>query len=76
MFNIVGVLIALRLLLTSWESWLVYHYGKNWPNDQCLNCSTNANFKDYIKTKVALVKDNYELIEESNYFEEFKVDND
>lgn len=49
---------------------------KNWPNDQCLNCSTNANFKDYVKTEVALIKDNYELIEESNYFEEFKVDND
>ncbi len=49
---------------------------KNWPNDQCLNRSTNANFKDYIKIEVALVKDNHELIEESNYFEEFKVDND
>jgi hypothetical protein len=32
--------------------------------------------KPFKKIEVVLVKDNYELIEESNYFEEFKVDND
>jgi hypothetical protein len=28
----------------------------------------NANFKDYIKVKVALAKKNYELIESFEYF--------
>jgi hypothetical protein len=49
---------------------------KNWPNDPHLNCSTNANFKDYIKAEVTLGEKNYELIEEFEYFEKLKVDND
>jgi hypothetical protein len=49
---------------------------KNWLDDLCLNCSTNANLKDYIKVEVALIEDNYELIKESNYFEKLKVQND
>jgi hypothetical protein len=35
----------------------------NWPNDMCLNCMANANFKDYIKIQVIL-------------FEEISVDDD
>lgn len=49
---------------------------KNWPNNVCLNCIINANFKHYIKVEVVFAKENYELIEESKYFEEMKVDND
>jgi hypothetical protein len=38
---------------------------------------TNANFKDYIITKFALVEENYiRLIEKTKYFEKLKVDND
>jgi hypothetical protein len=36
---------------------------KNWPNDLCLNCMANANFKDYIKVEVVVVEENYEFIE-------------
>ncbi len=39
---------------------------KNWSNDPCLN----PKFKDYVKSKVALVEENYEFIEKSEYFEE------
>ncbi len=42
----------------------------------CLNCMTNVNFKDYITIEVVLIEDNYELIEESNYFKKLKVQND
>jgi len=30
----------------------------------------NVNFKDYIKFEVAIVEENYEFIEEFEYFEE------
>jgi hypothetical protein len=33
-------------------------------------------FKGYIKVEVVLVEKNYELIEETTYFGEFKIDND
>jgi hypothetical protein len=41
-----------------------------------LNCLANVNFKDYIKFGITLVEDNYELIEEFEFFEELKVEND
>lgn len=50
-------------------------FKKDWLKDPCLNYKTNANFKDYIKTKVVLTNKDYKLIEESKYFEELKVDN-
>jgi hypothetical protein len=43
---------------------------KNWSDDPCLNCTTNSNFKDYVKSEVALVEENSEFIEESEYFKE------
>jgi hypothetical protein len=43
---------------------------KIWSDDPCLNCTTNSNFKDYLKSETALVEENYEFIEESEYFEE------
>jgi hypothetical protein len=48
---------------------------KNWPNDLCLNCMANVNFKDYIKFEVVVVEKNYEFIEEFEYFEKLLVDN-
>ncbi len=35
-----------------------------------------TNFKDYIKSKVALAKEKYDFIENFEYFEELNVDND
>ncbi len=49
---------------------------KKWPNDSCMNYKANASFKDYIKFEVTLVKENYEFIEKSKYFEELLVDSD
>ncbi len=48
-----------------------------WLHDLHFNWMTNANFKDYIITKFALVEENYiRLIEKTKYFEKLKVDND
>jgi hypothetical protein len=38
-----------------------------------LNCTPNANLKDYLKVEVGLVENNYELIEKVEYFEELQV---
>ncbi len=54
--------------LSSWQT--------NWPNDLCMNYMANASFKDYIKFEVILVEENYEFIEEFEYFEKLLVDND
>jgi hypothetical protein len=41
-----------------------------------MHCTTNANFKDYIKSKVALVEENYKFILKFEYFEKMLDDND
>ncbi len=41
-----------------------------------MHCTINANFKDYIKSKVVLVEENYEFILKSEYFEELLDVND
>jgi hypothetical protein len=41
-----------------------------------MNYMANASFKDYIKFEVILVEENYEFIEEFEYFEKLLVDND
>jgi hypothetical protein len=41
-----------------------------------MNCTANANFKDYIKSKVVLAKENFEFIENFEYFEKLNVDSD
>jgi hypothetical protein len=35
-----------------------------------------VDLKDYSKVEIGLVKDNYELIEEVEYFKELKIDED
>jgi hypothetical protein len=69
MFNLVGILITLRHCHLQMKN-------LDWPNDLCLNCITNENFKDYVKVEVVLVEKNNELIEEFEYFETLKVDSD
>jgi hypothetical protein len=41
-----------------------------------MNCRANVSFKDYIKFEVALIEENYEFIEEFEYFEKLLVDSD
>jgi hypothetical protein len=47
---------------------------KNWPNDSWLNCMPTAALKDYIKIECFLVEENYDLIEEADFFEQLEVD--
>jgi hypothetical protein len=47
---------------------------KNWFDDLCANWKPNLIFKQ--KTKESMAKENYNLIEEHNFFEELKVDGD
>jgi hypothetical protein len=42
---------------------------KYWPNDSCTNCKPNSNLKQYLRMEKFLAKDNYNLIEEHNFFE-------
>jgi hypothetical protein len=49
---------------------------KNWPNDPCHNCKPNANLKEYLKEEDSLAKENYDLREEVDFFEQLQVDND
>jgi hypothetical protein len=41
---------------------------KNWLDDPCANCKPNLDFKQYLKIKELLAKDNYNLIEKHNFF--------
>jgi len=41
-----------------------------------MHCTTNANFKDYIKSKVALAEENYKFILKFEYFEKMLDDKD
>jgi len=49
---------------------------KNWFDDLCVDCKPHLNFKQYLKTKKSLAKDNYNLMEEHNLFEKLEVDGD
>ncbi len=40
--------------------------ANNLFNDLCINCKSNKNMKDYLKTKGFLVDNNYELIGKNN----------
>jgi hypothetical protein len=41
-----------------------------------LNCSQHKDLADFLKVEFVLAKDNYDLIEESNSFEQLKLDKD
>jgi hypothetical protein len=40
------------------------------------NCKPKSSLKQYLKMEEYLVEENYELIQEHNFFEELQVDND
>ncbi len=67
MFNVVGMLITLRHCHLQMKN-------LDWPNDLCLNCMMNENFKDYLKVKVVSVEKINELFEEFEYLEKLRVD--
>ncbi len=47
---------------------------KNWLDDPRLNCTPTTTFKDVMKIECLLVEDNYDLIEEADFFKELEVD--
>jgi hypothetical protein len=47
---------------------------KNWLDDPCLNCSRHMNLTNFLKVEFVLAIDNYDLIEESIYFEKLELD--
>ncbi len=49
---------------------------KNWHDDPHLNCSQHKDLIDFLKVKFVLAKDNYDLIEESNSFDQLELDRD
>jgi len=68
-FNLARVLIALRCCRLQVENmdWIII-VVKNWLDDLHANCKPNSNFKQYLKAKESLAKENYNLIEEHNSF--------
>jgi hypothetical protein len=49
---------------------------KNWPDDPCHNYKPNVVLKEYLKEEDSLAKENYDLLEEADFFEQLQVDND
>jgi hypothetical protein len=49
---------------------------KNWLYDPYLNCSQHKDLTNFLKFEFSLANDIYDLIEESNYFEQLELDND
>ncbi len=76
-FSLAGVLKALRCSRLQVENmdWIII-VVKNWSNDLHANCKPHSNFKQYLKIEKSLAKDNYNVMEEHNLFEELEVDGD
>ncbi len=74
-FNLVGILIALQRCYLQVENFdRIITIVKTWLDDPCVNCMPNKTMKDYLKVEGSLADDNYELIEESEHFEDLNVD--
>ncbi len=46
---------------------------KNWLDNPRLNGSQHKDLANFLKVEFVLVKDNYDLIEESNYLEQLEL---
>jgi hypothetical protein len=62
----------------NWTTWtgLLLLFVKNWLDDWQANSKPNSDFKQYLKIEKLFAKDNCNLIEEHNSFEELQVDSD
>jgi hypothetical protein len=69
--NLVEVLTTLRCCCLQVQNldWIIIIIN-NWCNDLHLHFTPSANLKDYLKIKVDLLEDSYELIKKVEYFEE------
>jgi predicted transcriptional regulator len=71
----VGVLIVLKCCRLQMENLdKIITMIKKWPNDLRLNCTPNANLKDYMKNQVVLIEKNNQLIANIKYFKKLQVD--
>jgi hypothetical protein len=76
-FNLAKVLIVLQQCQLQVENLvIIIKIVQTWPNDPHMNFMPNNNKKYYLKAKASLVNDNYELIEETKYFENLNMDSD
>jgi len=68
-FSLVGMLMALkhcRLLVDNLDQII----------SVMINCSQHKDLTSFLKVESSLVEDNYDLMEESNYFEQLELDKD
>jgi hypothetical protein len=59
--------------LTSGEHGPNFTLVKNWLDDPQANYKPHLDFKQYLKTKKSLAKENYNLIEEHNHNQKIGV---
>jgi hypothetical protein len=76
-FSLASVLTTLRHCHLQMENMdQIIMMVKNWPDDQCHNWKPNVNLKEYFKEEDSFVEENYDLLEEADFFEQLQVDND
>jgi hypothetical protein len=47
---------------------LDHHNGENWLDDPCHNYKPNVDLKEYLKEEDSLLEENYDLLEELDFF--------
>ncbi len=76
-FSLTGVLTILRCCKLQVDNLdQIIAMLKNQPHNPHLNCSRYNDLTYYLKVESSLAEDNYDLIQESNYFEQLEMDND
>jgi hypothetical protein len=76
-FSLVCVLIALKHYRLQVDNpYRIITVVKNWLDNPCSNCSQHKDLIDFLKVQSIFTKDNYDLIEKSNYFEQLELDKD
>ncbi len=45
-----------------------HHNGENWLDDPCHNYKPNVDLKEYLKEEDSLLEENYDLLEELDFF--------
>ncbi len=72
-FSLVRVLTIIKYYLQVKNFDQIIIVIKNWLVDLCLNGTPNVDLKDYMKAKVVLVKENYQLIKKLNTSKTYKL---
>ncbi len=68
-FSLASLLIALRHYCLHVENMdRIIIMVKNWPDDPCHNYKPNVDLKENLKNEDCLIKENYDLLEEADFF--------